>query len=169
MNRGGTEVVFKFWPLLNGAATAAFGYLFNALGGRGMFTKGMRGFASLVSDLATGNYQLAEPEVWGRNGSGERLRADGVMSKCPQCHVQMSKSLLRHIARPLFGVSPIGTNFLCKWLSGFNLLNAWFRAVFFHWSSVMSKCPQPHSWGARNIVFKLQSHGFNVFARLQCV
>jgi hypothetical protein len=43
-----------------------------------MVTKGMRGFASLVSDLATGNYQLAEPEVWGRTGSGERFRADGV-------------------------------------------------------------------------------------------
>lgn len=40
--------------------------------------KGIRGFASLVSDLATGNYQLAEPEVWGRTGSGERFRADGV-------------------------------------------------------------------------------------------
>jgi hypothetical protein len=32
----------------------------------------------MVSDLATGDYQLAEPEVWGRTGSGERFRADGV-------------------------------------------------------------------------------------------
>ncbi len=61
-------------------ATRLVKYMFNHVlsGGRSAFQKGVRGFASLVSDLATGNFQLAEPEVWGRTGSGERFRADGV-------------------------------------------------------------------------------------------
>ena len=75
---GGVGSVIAGGKFANGAETAAYGYLFNALGGHGMVAKGIRGFASLVSDLATGNYLLAEPEVWGRTGSGERFRADGV-------------------------------------------------------------------------------------------
>jgi hypothetical protein len=75
---GGTAAELGGGKFANGAQTGAFSYLFNQLGGRGLVLKGIRGFASLVSDMATGNYQLAEPEVWGRTGSGERFRVDGV-------------------------------------------------------------------------------------------
>lgn len=75
---GGVGSVIAGGKFENGATTAAFGYLFNALGGGKMVAKGVRGFAAFVSDLATANFQLAEPEVWGRTGAGERFRVDGV-------------------------------------------------------------------------------------------
>jgi hypothetical protein len=31
--------------------------------------------------MATADFQLAEPEVWGRTGSGERFRVDGVFAQ----------------------------------------------------------------------------------------
>lgn len=76
---GGTASVIGGGKFANGAAQAAFGYLYNAgSGGRGAVRTGIRGFASLVQDMATADFQLAEPEVWGRTGSGERFRVDGV-------------------------------------------------------------------------------------------
>jgi hypothetical protein len=77
---GGVGSVIGGGKFENGAKTAAYGYLFNQLmrGGLGAVKKGARGFASLVADMATANFELAEPEVWGRTGAGERFRADGV-------------------------------------------------------------------------------------------
>lgn len=75
---GGVGSVMAGGKFENGAVTAAFGYLFNAKGGNAMVQKGTRGFAAMVSDLASMDFQLVEPEVWGRTGAGERFRADGV-------------------------------------------------------------------------------------------
>lgn len=75
---GGATSTLIGGEFANGAASAAFAYLFNAKGGAAMSLKGIRGFASLVKDMATMDFDLAEPEVWGRTGAGERFRADGV-------------------------------------------------------------------------------------------
>ena len=75
---GGIGSVLAGGKFENGAVTATFGYLFNALGGKQSFMRGVRGFASMVSDLASADFQLVEPEVWGRTGSGERFRVDGI-------------------------------------------------------------------------------------------
>jgi RHS repeat-associated protein len=77
---GGTLSKLNGEKFANGAITAAFQYLFNQArgGGRGAVNVGVRGFAGLVQDMATADFQLAEPEVWGRTGDGERFRVDGV-------------------------------------------------------------------------------------------
>jgi RHS repeat-associated protein len=75
---GGIGSVIAGGKFANGAETATYAYLFNALSGRDLARMTVRGLAYLSREVAEYGYGLVAPEVSFEGASGVKVRIDGV-------------------------------------------------------------------------------------------
>jgi hypothetical protein len=75
---GGTAAELGGGKFANGASTAAFGYLFNAMSGRQLARMTVKGLAYLSQEVAQYGFELIAPEVSFESAAGVKIRVDGV-------------------------------------------------------------------------------------------